>query len=420
MSAFSLPHNPNTQSAVSATSLRELENRDDFASKLDVNVDYHRRVVRNFQARQFKPKWFVGNNHIQTIIGSEALRVKVFGSYPRSFETKAEYIQTPDGDQFKVDLTTNFDNPDNDRVVILLHGLESNSEGPLVTKMTTSYLERGFSCVLVSFRSCDGVDNLTPGAYHLGFTDDVKQVCQEVRRRHPSKKIYLSGFSLGGNVVLKACGELQESAWSEWGIHGAVCCSVPFDPVASQGKIEKGFNRAVYSENFLQTLKKKAERKILKFPGAFDIEKIRACKTIGEFDDAFIAQIYGFADRVDYYRKTGSKWWLPHIRVPTIVINARDDPFIEESSLPTEEDVGPIAPVRLIYTDKGGHCGFMGATRCSFEEKVVEGEKEEEEVVGVAGGRDTIAKTASQTQRNWLADEMGRALLHLYKSSIKP
>jgi len=364
--------------------------------------DEYKSVVWSFRARAFKPKFLLGNNHIQTIVGSEALRVKIFGSFPRSFQTRKEKLTTPDGDEFRIEFTSNFDDSDNDRVVVILHGLESNSEGPLVTKMASSFLSKGFSCCLISFRSCGGVDNLTPGAYHLGFTEDVKLVCKEIRRRYPSKQIYLSGFSLGGNVCLKACGELQEAAGtSEWGIGGVVCCSVPFDPVASQGKIDKGFNRAVYSANFLRTLKEKAERKIIQFPGSFDIERIRACKTIGEFDDAFICQIYGFAGKEDYYRRTGSKWWLPQIRVPTIVINARDDPFIDESSLPTEDDVGPSAPVRIIYTEKGGHCGFMGATKSSLK---VEGEEKEDSSVASYG---------------WLADEMGRALHHIYVSNQK-
>lgn len=118
-------------------------------------------------------------------------------------------------------------------------------------------------------------------------------------------------------------------------------------------------------------MKKKAELEIQQFPDAFDIEAIRRCTTIGEFDDAYIAPIYGFEDKVDYYRKNGSKWYLNKIRVPVIAINARDDPFIEESSLPTmEEHVGDLAPVRLIYHDHGGHCGFVPRARHPSLERI--------------------------------------------------
>ena len=120
----------------------------------------------------------------------------------------------------------------------------------------------------------------------------------------------------------------------------------------------------------------------MKFPHAFDINAVRQCTTIGDFDDAYIAKIYGFEDKVDYYRKSGSKWWLNKIRVPTIAINAVDDPFIEASSLPGEADVGS-APVRLIYHEKGGHCGFVS--------------------------RD------NEAPHGWLAEELGRALDHIHR-----
>lgn len=130
----------------------------------------------------------------------------------------------------------------------------------------------------------------------------------------------------------------------------------------------------------MRTLKAKAEKQHKKFPQAFDIDAIRRCSAIGDFDDAYIAKIYGFEDKIDYYRKTGSKWWLSKIRVPSIAVNAVDDPFIEASSLPGEADVG-AAPVRLIYHEKGGHCGFVS--------------------------RD------NEHPHGWLAEELGRALKHI-------
>lgn len=248
-----------------------------------------------------------------------------------------------------------------------------------MTRMATAFRSKGFGFALISFRGCSGEDNDSPGSYHFGFTTDIRHLVNEMHERYPDKKLYLSGFSLGGNVILKYLGELGDKA-IELNIVGAIVVSVPFDPVASQPKLDSGFSRAVYSENFLKTLKAKAELKYKRFPGSFDIEAIRACKTIGDFDQAFIAPVFGFKDKIDYYRQTGSKWWLNKIRVPAICINARDDPFIEETALPDDSHVGDIAPVRLIYHDKGGHCGFLS------HEKVPNG---------------------------WLAEEMSRALLHI-------
>jgi predicted alpha/beta-fold hydrolase len=110
-------------------------------------------------------------------------------------------------------------------------------------------------------------------------------------------------------------------------------------------------------------------------------------KTLGEFDDAFIAPVYGFKDKNDYYRKTGSKWWLPFIRVPTIVINAHDDPFFDRNATATEADIG-LAPIRLIYHEHGGHCGF------------------------VSGDENT-------ERHGWLAEEMSRALLHIHLETFR-
>lgn len=204
-------------------------------------------ISRSFQAREFRPSFF-SNEHYQTIIGSEALRVKIFGSYPRDFQTTRRRILTPDGDFFDVDFTSNVNPLESTPIVLILHGLESNSQGPLVTKMTSSFLKKGFCCCLVSFRSCSGEENRTPGAYHLGFTSDLDfLVRQVIKEEFPKKRIYLAGFSLGGNVCLKYLGELGELA-TQLNIYGAAVTSVPFDPVASQGKIDApGFNRMVYS-----------------------------------------------------------------------------------------------------------------------------------------------------------------------------
>jgi uncharacterized protein len=321
-----------------------------------------RDLVQSFESRIFTPLGgsadpIRANCHYQTIIGSEILPAKLLGRvFPRGFETTTERIRTPDSDWFDIELTRNVDDPCKD-IVIILHGLESSTKGPLVTKMATAYLNLGLACVLVSFRGCGGEENETPGGYHLGFTSDLDLITTILHQRYPSKFLYLSGFSLGGNVALKFLGELGPAA-KKRGIVGAAVTCVPFDPVASQGKLDKGVNRILYSENFLATLKKKAERQIAKFPGSFDIERVRKCRTIGEFDDEFISKIYNFEGKEDYYRRNGAKWWLSKICVPTVAINARDDPFIEESSLPTRIDVGE-APVRLIYVDHGGHCGFI-------------------------------------------------------------
>lgn len=167
-----------------------------------------------------------------------------------------------------------------------------------------------------------------------------------------------------------------------------------------------GFNSFIASnfQNFLKTLKVKAEVEHQQFPNAFDLQRIKAARTIGDFDDAYIAPVYGFKDKLDYYSKTGSKWWLHKIRVPVIAINARDDPFIEEKSLPTDKDLlpknvcylpdeAPMAPVRLIYHDNGGHCGFY-----TDQESMNSDDSDKQQKVPHYG---------------WLAEELARAIQHI-------
>jgi predicted alpha/beta-fold hydrolase len=213
------------------------------------SISCSKLIVEKFQASPFIPPHglfspITRNPHWQTVIGSEAIRHKFF-KLERNFNTKLERFKTKDNDFFDVEYTDNFEV--SVKTVFILHGLESNPKGPLVTKMARSFLKRGFSCCIVSFRGCNGEDNDSPGAYHLGFTTDINQLVRTIHEKFPSKRLYLSGFSLGGNVVLKYLGELGEEAIA-LNIIGSVATCVPFDPTSCQKKLDQGFNRAVYSE----------------------------------------------------------------------------------------------------------------------------------------------------------------------------
>lgn len=337
-------------------------------------------IVQKFPQDTFvAPKGLGGNQHWQTIVGSGALRKILLGQeLQRGFSVHSVRCFTPDKDEFEVEFVAGVEgrgfeeedlldinsasvspsrSSDDRPIVVMLHGLEANAKGNLMTKMCEAFTERGFACVLVSFRGCNGSDNKTVGAYHLGFTQDVDQLTLFLQKKYPRRRIYLSGFSLGGNVALKFLGELGGKA-RDRNILGAVTMSVPYDLVESGARIDKGINRILYANNFLSTLKEKAERQHKSFPGVFDIEAIRKCSTMGEFDNEFIAKIYKFDGKDDYYRQSQAKGWLREIQEPCICINAIDDPFIEPASLPGKEDVRG-APVKLIFHDQGGHCGFV-------------------------------------------------------------
>ena len=143
------------------------------------------------------------------------------------------------------------------------------------------------------------------------------------------------------------------------GIYGGAVACIPICAIeCAQPLDDNVFNRKVYSGNFLKSLKPKAERQHALFPGRFDIEHVRNATTIGDFDDAYVAPIYGFRDKFDYYEQCGSKRYLPHIRVPHYILHALDDPFMDRQTLPSPVDVG-AGTVRITYTEHGGHLGYM-------------------------------------------------------------
>ena len=198
-----------------------------------------KEIVKSYEKNPFSPRSplsIFGNNHWQTIVGSGALTSILSGPRQRPFHVIHERFKTPDGDFFDVEFVPcqNVDRWNGQRteaIVVILHGLESDTKSPMVTNITTAFLSRGFSCCLLSFRGCSGEDNWTPKGYHLGFTDDLDLLCASIKSRNPNQKIYLCGFSMGGNVILKYLGELGDKAMSSCNIHGAAVASVPFDPI---------------------------------------------------------------------------------------------------------------------------------------------------------------------------------------------
>ena len=259
-----------------------------------------------------------------------------------SFWDERERVATPDGDFFDVDIKYVRDKdgqPDASApLVLLLHGLESNSDSDLSRQLATACLEQaGFSCACLNFRSCstDENGNIIPntklGAYHLGFTDDFRQYLEICAARRPHQKRYVMGFSLGANVALKALGELGDDAVETYNIRGAALLCTPFDQERNARALaQPGINRVIYTNSLLKSLKKKAQDKLDEFCNGdadtteFDYQRAMEAETITMFDDAFIAPIYNFEDCWDYYTKTSSIHYMDNVAVPTYSINAAD------------------------------------------------------------------------------------------------
>mmetsp|Transcript_34884 Transcript_34884/g.44490 ORF Transcript_34884/g.44490 Transcript_34884/m.44490 type:complete len:438 (-) Transcript_34884:228-1541(-) len=319
-----------------------------------------KRIVSDYVPREYNAPLWASNCHVNTILGSGEVQRRFLNFQHTVPDYTRKVWETPCGDLTAIDYLP-ADRP-TDRTVVVLHGLESSSDAPLPSKMALAYQRAGFNVAVKLFRGCGGLENRTPRAYHVGFTEDLDFVLRKLKEEsdYSKQSFYLSGFSLGGNVICKYLGEIGHKA-EDMGILGAAVTCVPFDCVGCQKKLDgRAFSRIVYSKNFLKTLIPKAEEYLERFPGTIDLdlERIKSVQTIGEFDDLFIAQIFGFDNYVDYYTKSSSKQYLKGVKVPLFALNARDDPFIEESTLPTEDDL-ENAPVHLYYTKKGGHCGFL-------------------------------------------------------------
>jgi hypothetical protein len=214
--------------------------------------------------------------------------------------------------------------------------------------------EVGWGGVVVHFRGCSGEPNRQPRAYHSGDSEEIDWIARRLRQENPARPLFAAGVSLGGNVLLKWLGEQGDSAARYFDAAAAV--SAPLDLTACGHHLGRGFNR-VYTRHFLDTLKPAAADMLRRFPGLFDEKRLRASATVYEFDDIVTGPLHGFTGADDYWRRASSKPWLPAIRVPTLVLNALNDPFLPQHALPGPDQVSPA--VTLEQPREGGHVGFV-------------------------------------------------------------
>lgn len=293
--------------------------------------------------RDIKPPSSQPNGHLQTII--PALFRKVIG-----FDYCRERINTPDGDFLDLDWVMGNGN----NLLIICHGLEGNSSKAYVKGMAKYFYENGWSVLAWNYRGCSNEVNRKLRFYHSGATDDLETVIKHTRNNYSFSKIYLLGFSLGGNLILKYLGE--RGAAVPKNILKAVGFSVPTDLYASCLKISSGFNH-VYSRRFLNQLKGKVKKKSGYFPDDFDLNSLKKIRTLIDFDHSFTAPIHDFDSALHYYSHCSAQRYLAGIKIPTIIVNAQNDPFLAPSCYP-EKVLKKHSFVELVNPSKGGHCGF--------------------------------------------------------------
>ncbi|HWV56957.1 MAG TPA: hydrolase [Longimicrobiales bacterium] len=308
--------------------------------------------VRGFEPDRFRAPWWLHGGHVQTV-GGKLLRRDVDVALER------ERIDTPDGDFLDLDIARADTGADPAPVAVVLHGLEGSARKPYMLLAYRALTSAGITAVGMNFRGCSGEPNRARRLYHSGETGDLRTVLAHVATRFPGSPVGAIGFSIGGNVLLKYLGEEGDDARST--MHAAVAISVPFDLAAGADNIERGPMGKVYTHYFMRSLRQKAVIARARLQGLCDVDAAIRARTLRDFDDALTAPVHGFADASDYYRRCGSCAFLHAIRVPTLLIQAEDDPFQRARDIPW----GAIRSNPWLITAisrTGGHVGFIGGT----------------------------------------------------------
>ena len=283
----------------------------------------------------YRAPWWLPGGHLQTIYAS--LRP------PPRVALRRERWDTPDGDFIDVDFAGA-----GGRSLILFHGLEGCSDSHYARAIAAHAERRGWHVAIPHWRGCSGEPNLKPRAYHSGDAEEVDWLIAKIR---PQCAI---GISLGGNALLKWLGERGERAR----LRRAAAVSAPIDLPAAGEALDRGVNRFIYTRHFLATLKPKSLAKLERFPGLYDAAQVRAARCFRDFDNTVTAPLHGFRDVEHYWSAASSGPWLEHIRVPTLLVNARNDPFLPEHALlAAAKRAAPC--VVLEFPRTGGHAGFV-------------------------------------------------------------
>lgn len=304
----------------------------------------------------FKAAWWLNNCHLQTL-------------YPTLFRRKAELnrsrerFNTPDGDFLDCDWYTENSNTSKP-IVILMHGLAGSSHSTYILGMQKSIAVLGWRSVALNFRGCSGEQNLKARAYHSGETGDIDFIYRTLRSREPGTDIYVIGFSLSGNVLLKWLGEQGVKS----NVKGAVAISVPMMLSICASRLDKGFSK-VYRRYLMNPLKQFVLEKynfLTKNNLTLEADKIKQLgslkdvKSFWQYDDQVIAKLHNFKNADDYYQQSSSRQYIQYITIPTLIIHALDDPFMTPQVIPDQHELPKH--VTLEKTHGGGHVGFVCGT----------------------------------------------------------
>jgi predicted alpha/beta-fold hydrolase len=307
----------------------------------------------------FRPAWWLPGPHLQTL-------------YPSLFRKRKtppltrERFELADGDFIDIDWTRRTDS----MIVLILHGLEGSLESHYTGGLLCALQQSGYTAGLMYFRGRSGEPNRLMRSYHSGDTADLEEIMQRISRQHPDTKISIIGFSLGGNVLLKWLGEKGDSA----GIATAIAISVPLDLHHAALKLDRGLSR-IYQRHLLHKLRESVTAKAVLHSPPFPVDRLHELTTFHKFDNEITAPLHGFRDVDDYYARSSSKQFLKNIQIPTLLLQAIDDPFLPAGALPDSDELSTSITMEL--SERGGHVGFVSGSnplqpRYWLEERIVQ------------------------------------------------
>ncbi len=309
---------------------------------------------RAFAAKPFQPHPLFTNGHAQTLAGY---------AWPRRFRLRA--LESDEERLFEVEPGVRVlahcrwqDNRGNQPTLVLWHGIEGSSTSIYMLGTAEKAFRAGFNVVRMNLRNCGGTEHLTPTLYHAGLTEDLRVVIDELITRDRLSRIFLIGFSLGGNMVLKLAGEYGENPPPE--VSGVCTVSPSVDLSASSQLIGERRNW-IYHRNFVTRLQRRVDFKKELYPDVYEPETLPVARTLREFDERHTAPAFGFAGVDDYYAKASSLPLLGRIRIPTLIIHAQDDPFIPFAPL-RDPLIAANPYILLIAPPRGGHVAFVGTS----------------------------------------------------------
>lgn len=292
----------------------------------------------------YRPPMIFRNYHVSTVYSAMIRRAPV--------AQERERMELQDGDF--LDLDWSFSEENSGKVLIVIHGLEGSAKRPYVTGLAKYFTQRGWDVAAVNLRGCSGEINRHFRSYHAGATNDLQEVVEHILKKNRYATMAFNGFSLGGNLMLKYLGEEREIPKQ---LKAAVMVSVPCDLHGSLKQLQKPEN-FVYAQRFKIKLQNHLLLRAKNFPDQLSKEEIKACDSLLDIDDLYTSRAHDFENALDYYHKNSSRRFLQHIKLPTLLINAKNDGFLSPECYPFEI-ARESDHLYLETPEYGGHVGFM-------------------------------------------------------------